>query len=78
MAVYNKKFECGLHDLPGHKIHSLQWETVMDHIFTSVDFVSVSSNRASVVETFTMLISQKQTLVSSDTSCAVEKLLCLL
>lgn len=50
----------------------------MEHIFKSVDFVSVSSNRASVVETFTMLISQKQTLVSSDTSCAVEKLLCQL
>lgn len=50
----------------------------MEHIFTSVDVAAAaSSNSASVVETFTMLISQKQTLLSSDTSCVVEKRLCL-
>lgn len=75
MAV---KKECFFHDLLGHKIGSLHWEAVMEHIFTSVDVAAAaSSNSVSVVETFTMLISQKQTLLSSDTSCAVEKRLCL-
>lgn len=44
-----------------------------DCVCTSGDSISFSPNRAFVVETFTMLISQKQTLVSSDTSCAVGK-----
>lgn len=53
---------------------SFSAQTVLELICTSVDlFFSLSSNRVFVVETFTMLISQKQTLVSSDTSCAVGK-----
>lgn len=42
-----------------------------DCVCTSGDLLSFSPNRVFVVETFAMLISQKQALVSSDTSCAV-------
>lgn len=77
MAV-KRDFFFFFYDLLGHKVGSPHWGTVMEHIFTSVDAAAAaSSNSASVVETFTMLISQKQTPLSSDTSCAVEKRLCL-
>lgn len=65
------------HDLLGHKIGSLQWEIVMKHIFTLANAAAAAcSNSVSVVETFTMLTSQEQTLQSSDSSCAVDKGFC--
>lgn len=45
--------------------------TDMKPMCTSVDLVASSPNRVLVVKTFATLISQRQTLVSSGTSCAV-------
>lgn len=46
-------------------------DTVMKLMCTSVDFVAFSLNRVFVVEPLARLICQRQTLVSSDTSCAM-------
>lgn len=46
-------------------------DIVLKLMHTLVDLLAFSLNRVFVVETFSMLISQRQTLVSSDTSCAM-------